>query len=389
MKRLAAFALVMAAATHAAADPLRLRADAYATTASPAGLLVLEAEDSPRAGMSAEAVVWMAGATSLDERAAGDVLVITVGGRTDSGRIAGRVGRFVSTLGALRPVHVDGGSMRVRLPQRFELEAVAGIPVMPGLMTSRSWDWVVGGRASRRLGDWGSVGLAFAERRDEGRLANEELGADAGFTLGKRDDLGARIAYDVANPGLAEVSLTASHRSGGVRTDVYATHRESSHLLPATSLFSVLGDVPSERAGVLMTWKAAPRLDLIGDVAALYVDMLGADVVARARLRLDDRGTSALTGELRHSGVGDDAWTGVRGAARLGLAHALAFSTELELVIPDMDRGKGTVWPWALAALAYDHAGWQAAIAVEASASAQYSHRLDVLAQLGRRWGMR
>jgi len=33
------------------------------------------------------------------------------------------------------------------------------------------------------------------------------------------------------------------------------------------------------------------------------------------RLRLDDRGKSALTGEVRRSGVGDDAWTGVRGVA--------------------------------------------------------------------------
>ena len=56
-------ALVLAGAVStAAADPLRLRADALATTASPAGLLVLEADGTLRPGMSAEAVVWIAGA---------------------------------------------------------------------------------------------------------------------------------------------------------------------------------------------------------------------------------------------------------------------------------------------------------------------------------------
>ena len=138
---------------------------------------------------------------------------------------------------------------------------------------------------------------------------------------------------------------------------------------------------------MLATWKAAPRLDLIADVGARYVDELGAELTGRARLRLDDRGTSALPGEVRRSGVGADEWTGVRGAARIALAHKLVLATELELVIQDQDHGKGSVWPWALAALATDRGAWQAAVAVEASATPEYSRRLDVLGQLSRRWG--
>jgi len=389
----------------AAADPLRLRADALTTTASPAGLLVLDAQAEPRSGLSAEAIVWMAGARELDDSASGDVLVMTLRGRTATGRASGQIGRFVSSLGALRVTHVDGGALRVRLPKRFDLEAVAGVPVQPGLATARSWDWYAGGRASRRLGEWGAIGLAYGQRRDDGQLASEELAGDAGFTLGKRSDLGARLAYDLANPGLAEVAVTASHRRKAVRTDLYAIHRASSHLLPATSLFSVLGDVPSERAGMLVTWRAAPRLDLIADAGARYIgapssrpsgemsdgmtDMLGAELTGRARLRLDDRGTSALTGELRRSGVGDDTWTGVRGAARIALPRSFVAGVEAELVIPDVDRGHGTVWPWGLGSLAWARGDWQAAIAVEASASAEYTSRVDVLAQLSRRWSPR
>ncbi len=389
MKR-AAFIAIASAASAASANPLRLRADALATTASPAGLLVLEADGAVRSGMSAEAVVWVAGAQTPGEDTSGDVLVIAIDATSKNARQRARIGRFVSLLGALQPVHVDGATVRLRLPHRFDVEAVAGMPVVTsGLVTGRSWDWIAGGRVARRLGDYGSVGLAYAQRRDAGRLATEEIGADVGAAIDKRHDLGARAAYDLVNPGLAEVGLSASRRTKSVRTEAYARHRSSSHLLPATSLFSVLGDVPSQRLGTVVTWRAAPRLDLIGDVAARRIDDdFAEEVTARARLRLDDRGTSAVTGELRRNGGGNEAWTGARAAARIALPRSLALATELELVIPD-DSAKGSVWPWALVAMTWERGPWSAAVAVEASASPEYRHRVDGLLQMSRRWSVK
>jgi hypothetical protein len=219
-------------------------------------------------------------------------------------------------------------------------------------------------------------------------LVTEELGADAGFAITKRDDVGARAAYDVANPGIAEIALTASHRGKSVRSEAYAIHREASHLLPATSLFSVIGDVPSQRAGAVFTWRFAPRLDLIADTGARKIDDdYGLELVGRARLRLDDRGTSMLGGEVRRSGVADDEWTGLRGIARIALGRGFTASTELELVIPDVDRGRGRLWPWALAALSWESGDWQAGLAAEASSTPEYTSRFDVLGQLARRWG--
>jgi len=373
----------------AGADPLRLRADALATTASPAGLLVLDGSAAAEPGLSAEAVVWVAGNAALDGGSRGDVLVIALDAHSRDGTRAARLGRFVAVMGALRPVHVDGGSLRLRLPQRFDVELAAGVPVLPGLATSRSWDWLVGGRVARRFGDWGSAGIAYQQRRDDGQLATEELGVDAGAALGRRDDIGARLAYDLVNPGIAEIGLTASHRGKTWRTEVYARHLAASHLLPATSLFSVLGDVPAQRAGAVVTWTAAPRLDLTADAGARRVDTdIDVELALRARLKLDARGAGALSAELRRSGSGMDAWTGARCAGRLALPHALAVSTELELVRPDEARGRGTLWPWALAAINWDRGDWQSAVAVEASASPEYRSRVDALFQLSRRWGM-
>jgi len=150
----------------------------------------------------------------------------------------------------------------------------------------------------------------------------------------------------------------------------------------------VLGDMPAERAGTTLTWRAAPRLDVGGDLGVRYAaGDTAPEVVARAKLRLDERGKSALSCELRRDGVGDDKWTGARGAARIALPDQLAVSTEVELVVPDHDRGLGAVWPWALVSLGWDDGTWSTAIAGEASASPQDVRRVDVLVQLGRRWG--
>lgn len=381
--------VVLALASPATADPVRLRADALATTTSPAGLLVLEADGAMEPGLSAEAVVWMGGIREPEREVSGDVLVIALRARDRKNRATAQIGRFVANLGALRPTHVDGLSGRLRLPKRFALEAFGGIPVLPtSVDESRSWDWVVGGRVSRQIGDYGSAGLAFLERRDAGRLVSEELGGDVGAALGARSDVGARVAYDLSTAGLAEAGLSASHRRGAWRTELYGRYRASSHLLPATSLFSVLGDVPSERVGAVVTWRAAPRLDVIADVAGRRLDTdYDAELVGRARLRLDERGTSALTGELRRVG-GTSAWTGARGAAQVAVTKSITVTTELELVIPDDDRGAGAVWPWGLVAAGWKHGAWESAVAVEASASPEFRHRVDGLFQLSRRWSV-
>ena len=47
-----------------------------------------------------------------------------------------------------------------------------------------------------------------------------------------------------------------------MRGELSLEHRSPTHLLPATSLFTVLGEVASDRAGAGLRWRAAPRLEL-------------------------------------------------------------------------------------------------------------------------------
>lgn len=393
--RALAWAAVLLVAAPAAAQPLRLRADALADTRSPVGLLVLDADgELEDDGLSAEALVWLGAETGgVDERGAlhadGDALVIAVRARTRGGRAEARIGRVVVTAGALRPMHLDGVAGRVRLPRRVDVEAFAGIPV--AFAGAAAWDWAVGGRIGRRLGDWGGAGVAVIERREAGRLAVREVGLDAGGMLG-RHDLAARVALDTLDEGAPAIALADASfatRRGAVRAEVYARARAPSHLLPATSLFTVLGDVPSRQGGLRATWRAAPRLDLTADVGARIVDgAVGEELAARATLRLDDRGRGAIACELHRTEAMEAGWTGARATARVPIADGWTASTELELVLPDDAGDRGALWPWALGAVAWRRGAWDAAAGVEASASPEHRSRVDVLLRVGRAWGM-
>jgi hypothetical protein len=371
------------AAAHVEAEPYRLRGSALAQAQSPAGLLVLSSDGEVRPWLSAEAVV---GAGAGDDATA-DVLVVAVHARDRARRREAMLGRFLVSPGALRPVHLDGAAARIGLPWQGSVEVFGGMPVVPRF-GPRAYDWLVGTRVSRAIGDWGSAGVAYAHRRDHGSLAGEELGFDVAGAPGERVDVAARVAYDLVNPGVSELHVSSGLRRGDFRGELFALHRSPARILPATSLFSVLGDVPSRLVGSHVRWRAAPRLDVSGQAGARAIGgELGADLALRALLRTDDRGAGAVSLELRRQSAPDGGWTGARAAARVPLDARLSLATELELVVPDEARGRGAVWPWALAALRWRLAPrWETAAALEASASGEHTYRVDALVRVSHEW---
>jgi hypothetical protein len=379
----AALALSLAA-TAATGEPLRLRGDALATAESPAGLMTLEASGQARSWLSAEALVWLGARPDTD----GNALVIALVARDPSRRAQARAGRFVAAAGALRPTHIDGLSARAALPWwQLHAEAFGGAPVLAG-EGGRAYSWITGGRISRSLGRWGSTGVGYMQRREAGRLADEELAFDAGGAATSRLDLGFRGAYDLSSPGISEVRGLAAWRWRAYRFGAFATHRSPSRLLPATSLFSVLGDVPSQRLGGEMTWRAAPRLDVVGVAAASYVaEELGADLEVRGLLRLDPRGRGLATLGVRRQNAPLADFTGIRATGRVPAGEALWLSTELELAIPDDPRDRGRAWPWGLVALRWTPQPlWQAAVGLEASSTPTHRFRTDALLRVSRAW---
>ena len=387
-----AFALGLALAATAPASPARadapyrLRADALVATAPglDAGLLTLAMDARERPWLRADALVWL-GSGSDGE---GDALVMAIRLRDPRDRGELHLGRFVRVGGAIRPVHLDGAEARARLPWRSSVALFGGVPVRPAL-GARAWDWVSGGRVARELGPAGAVGIAFQERRSEGRLELREVGVDGGGAPAAWLELGARVALSLVRPGVSDAYASAAARRGALRVEAYASHLSPSRLLPATSLFSVLGDVATDRVGLATRWRAAPRLDLTaGSALRPQGDTFGVEGRVGAVLRLDDRGDGALGLELARDGVGDAAWIGSRGFARFPLGAALVLTSELELVRPDTPAGRGALWPWGLVALVWHPAAaWDLAAAAEARSSPTDEARLDGLVRLTRRWG--
>lgn len=376
------------AARVAHADPYRLRVDAVGYTQqpqSPVGLIVLQGDDKANPYVDAEALAWAG-----NRNGNADVLTALVRVHDPRNFAELRLGRQLLTVGALRPTHLDGTDVRLRAPTGSSLEAFGGVPVQPQF-AYRAWDWVTGGRLGQNVGRSTTFGLSYLQQRDDGRLAYEEAGFDFASAPVRWFDVAAHGAYDLVDPGLAEAGVSLASRLGDLRPEVYSTQRSPSRLLPATSLFSALGDTPAQTLGASLKWRMFPRLDLLPTVAARNTaGDVGVDGTLKVTLRLDERGDGALSLEGRRQGSGPDRWVGVRGAARVPLTATIRVSTELEVVAPDDPRGRGDLWPWALVALRWapiQH--WEVAAAVEAASTPTANREVNGLARLSWSWGGR
>jgi len=251
---------------------------------------------------------------------------------------------------------------------------------------ARPYDWVLGGRLAQPLFGRMTIGASFVERRTHGEIADQEAGADLAMVPLPGIDLAARSAYDLTSPGITDALISSAFRKGAYRVELFATHRSPSRLLPATSLFSVLGDFPSDLVGSTVRWQAAPRLDVLASAAVQSVGgVAGGNTWIRALLRTDDRGVGNLGLEAHRQDVSTAKWTGLRGIATQPLPHHLRLSTELEIAVPDVPAGRGSVWPWGILALAWrSGTGWEAATAVEAASTPVHSFETNALLRVSR-----
>lgn len=361
----------------------RLRADAYASAgAVPTGLVFLQGEARKPSIFDSEAAVWVgSGETSAD------VLVMAIRARDPLGRAEARLGRMMISMGAIRPIHLDGADAMMRTPWGTSIEVFGGLPVTFAA-APRDYTWTIGGRAAQRIGQKATIGFSYFQARAEGKKSFEEIGFDGAASFGRFFDGAFTTSIDLLRIGLADTRISIATRFDPVRIELFAVRRSPSRLLPATSLFSALGDVPSDRAGGSVFWRAAPRLDVRGEGAFESLgNALGGQFFLRTALRLDDNGNGVLGLEVRRQGAPTAAWTGVRGTARLPINPLLSASTEIELVWPDDPKDRGNVWPWGLVALRYAPAPfWEMSGAIEANASPTNTAAMRALVRLSHTW---
>ncbi len=358
--------------TSTAHAQLRLRGDALVQTRSPVGLLLLRGEDARSRWLDAETVTWLGAGPE-----AGDVVTLSVRARDPKSGSEVRAGRMVVSMGAVRPVHLDGARGLARAPFGTTFEAFGGVPAVQRFAYD-TFDWTAGGRIGQAIGDRAIFGGSYALRRRGGARDEEEAGADLALTPAPWLTAAGRTAFDLVGGGPTDALASLSTQKEDVRAEVFTTHRSPGRLLPRTSLFSVLGDFAATSTGGTLRWRAFPRLELVATGSA---QVQGGDVggqgVGRATLALDDAWAGSLGVEARRVDFAGARWTGVRTIASVPIGLSLRASTELELVRPD-DRA--VLWPWALGALGWTSAsGWEVAGAVEAAAG-----RIDSLHALAR-----
>jgi len=354
-------------------------------TRSPVGLLILSGEDRMMPWLDVETVTWLgamgggaaasATATAIGQtRFAGDVLTLSVRARHQETGSEIRSGRLLVTMGAVRPLHIDGARGLARpfgATGGPTFEAFGGIPVVRQF-DYRAYSFAAGGRIGQTIGDNNAaiVGASYQVRhRKVGPIDDEEVGADFALTPSRRFTAAGRAAFDLLTRGPTDALASMSIQNEETRLEVFGTHRSPGRLLPSTSLFSMLGDVPATSAGGTFRWRAFPRLELLttASVQIRGTEDIGGQGVGRATLALDDEFESSIGFEARRVDFNGARWLGARALGTLPLFRkVLRVSSELELV----RRDNGDVLPWGLLALGWiTRQGWELGAAVEASST--------------------
>jgi hypothetical protein len=350
-------------------------------TPAPVGLLVLRGEDKLRPWIDAETVTWM----GITDRPGtmGDVLSLSVRMRDAKSGSEMRAGRMLVSMGAVRPLQIDGARGMLRIFDGTTVESFGGFPVVRRF-DYRTFDWAAGGRVGQSIGDRAAVGASYLHRRSDGRPADEEAGADVAYTPSRHFTAAGRAAFDLVTRGPTDALASMSVQNETIRSEVFTTHRSPGRLLPSTSLFSVLGDYAATSFGLSQRWRAFPRLELLGTGSGQIQGVeTGYQATARTSLALDDEWAGTLGLEARRVDFGRGRWTGARALVSLPVRWGFRVATELELVVPDDSQNRGDVWPWALGSIGWRSAnGWEAAAGIEGASGPENRSEVHALARL-------
>jgi hypothetical protein len=344
------------------------------------GLVILHSGYRNSPFVDADALVFMdASQTSTTA----DVLSVSVGLREPHGYGQMRLGRFMLSSGAIRPVQIDGVSTLARAPSGSTLEMFAGLPVVPSF-GARPFDWLAGSRIAQQLDERVTWGVSYLQRRDAGMLASEELGSDLSMQPLAWLGIHAIGAWDLLTQSLAEARLSSFCSNDATQLELFASRRVAARLLPATSLFSVISDAPSSEAGANLNWRAFPRLDLGSTLALEGLDSAwGYRAAVRSTLRFSDTDRGSLTLEAMRHDLNDAGFSGAALRVDLPVTELLRPHASVELAAADHPHGRGALWPWARVGASYMFASdWLVAAALGFRATPQYRSDLSALVRI-------
>ena len=232
--------------------------------------------------------------------ATGDLDVGLIDGSLFDRRVRVQLGRQLLFTGAARALQIDGASLTFRIYRGLHASAWGGAPVTPRFGT-RLGDVAAGARLSWRHGFDSEVGLSFVEILDGGRVARQDLGADARWQAHRTLALTGYALLSLVELRLAEANLGASWqplRLVSVRADYRRTAPDL--FLPRSSILSVFSQESRDEVGASAYLRPALRARLEADYHAIF-DALGAGhrASAKANVYLGAAYETSVGAELR------------------------------------------------------------------------------------------
>jgi hypothetical protein len=215
-------------------------------------------------------------------------------------RVAVRLGRQLVVSGGARALQLDGASLTVRIARGVGVTAWGGAPVRPRFGT-RLGDTAAGGRIFWRRGFDTEVGLSFVHVLDGGRVAREDLGADARWQPLRGLAVSGYALLSLVELRLAEATAAITwqpHRMVEVRADYRRTAPDL--FLPRSSILSVFSEETRDEAGGSVYVRPHRRVRLNADYHAI-VDLTGVghDGGAKTNVYLGTGFETSIGAELR------------------------------------------------------------------------------------------
>jgi hypothetical protein len=319
-----------------------------------------------------------------DGRTTGDVDVGYVEAAIAEQRLTLRAGRQLVWAGAARVFQLDGGSARWRIWRGFYLDVYGGAPVVRRFGVKLG-DVAAGGRASWRPTIDSELGLSYFEVLDGGRVAREDLGADARWSPMRALAFTGYLIYAAPERRIAEADLGTTWQPFAM-LDVRVDYRRTAPdlFLPRSSILSVFATESRDEAGGDVYAKILPRLSIEGDYHFI-ADASGFGQRGGGRLSLHaGRAFQTLLGvEGRALRIPGNGYTEARAFCTHRLSPSLLVALDLDAYFLEQPINGATLSLTGSATVAWDFArGWRAVVTGLADTTPLVERRFEILARL-------
>jgi hypothetical protein len=320
--------------------------------------------------------------------ARGDVDIGYVEASLFGRKLVARVGRMFVMGGITRALQLDGGSLTWRIGHGFGLTGWGGAPVTPRFGT-RLGDVAVGARLYWTPRWNTELGISFMQINDQGRIAQQDLGADARWQIIKQVALSGYASLSLVELRLVEGSLAATWHPFSM-LEVRADYRRTAPdlFLPRSSILSVFAQESHDDVGGSVWLRPHPRVRFDTDWHAI-VDDSGAGYRGglKGNVYLGSAFQTTLGAELRVLEIPGKGYVRARLFALERLFPEVVFTLDFDAYHLEQPINGQSYSLTGAATVGWDfHPGWRAVLSGVGDVTPFVEQRFEVMAKLVYNW---